>query len=445
MIWIPYVLLTNIDLATTTPYIDYQSSGQRAGTITMTVNGNDFYEASPETPVFLRFRLDKGTQLAETLVDLETALRRSQPVYLAMSLLANDDSVLKAPSHTVSIVRWKQGESDFWLRIQTTSNLWVESPEGSLVPADIFHRVQWTIGQSVQSDRAHNEPLYALGKANLQANMRSQQAVPTFIILNTANSILNPLPYLNAEQNFDSIAFSYQTMGVRTEAHSYSIILGDNTPANFSGDDTIGIGVAGTDRLFLWPDLTLQPVLKVLNPTDEQQVAVVRGDRFATSVYIAEPGLNLFSLNDSGLQGRWLSMEEEDAVIAQFAYQNVSGHQFTIQESHFSAQLSFLLKGLEHGSTTLRLANAHSVTVNVVFETVDQNGNAQSTLGLSLVAGKFMTVPINAYLTDEPVLARLKCTRPIYADISQQFNGENGVGWVKSVPPLLAPEEGVTF
>ena len=444
MSWLPLLILANIDLDTTTPFMNNDSFGQHAGKITMTINGNDFYEASPDTPVFLRFRLDKNTRLAETLVDVETALRRNTPINLAMSLLSTDDSKLRAPSHSLSIVRWQRGEGEFWLRVLTSSNLWVESPQGKLSPPDLYHRVQWTLGQSVDLDMAHNEPLYALGKANLEANYRQDEAVPTFLILDTSYSYLESFPDLNAKQRFDTIAFNYLTTGVLTEEFSTGIRLGDATSANFNGSDTVAIGIEESRPFFFWQNAYLKPVLRVFNPTSEQKPVVVVG-RLSVSVCVTYPGSNLFSLEDIVSSEPWISLEEADEVIAQFAFQNVSGQVFSLQESQLGAEQTYLLHAGSRGEATINLANWNPESAQVVVETVTESGEINTVMELSLALIRMVHVPLDVHLTEEPTLIRLRSTQAILASVTQQYGDGEGKGWVRNIAPLPKLTEEVTF
>ncbi len=443
MMWLPFILIVNVDITTTRPNIDYRSYGQRAGTMTMTVNGHEFFEASPQTPVFVRIRLNKGARLAETLVDVETALWRNEPIFLAMSLLADDDSILRAPAHTVSIVRWKQGEIEFWLRVQTTSSFWLED-SGNLYPPDINHRIQWTIGRSIEADRAYNEPLFAMGKANLRNNVRSLIPVPTFLLLHTAFSILEPHPNVNSMMEFDAIGFDSQTSGVLTEEHSSGILFGDGVTANFSGDDILGFGIEGTPQTFMRPPSSLTPTLNVRNPTQEQQPVILRSDGETALVFVAEPGTNYFSLEGDWNQTSWV-VEEEDLVTVQFGFRNHSGHVFSAAEAHLGSMQKYLVQAAEPGETTLQLCNPDTVNVLVGIDTVDTDGNSYQIVALELGPRERTEVPLDSYLSRDPVLASIKSLRPIYSSVVQHHDAGNGIGWIRPVPPLISTEPEIEF
>lgn len=442
MIWFYLLLTANVEVSTSKPNIDLPSLGQRAGTITMTVTGNDFIEASLQTPVYVRVRLDKGARLAETLVDVETALWRSEPIFLAMSLLTDDDSILRAPSRTVSIARWNKGESEFWLKVQDTSSYWLETSGGILTPPDINRRVQWTIGRSVEADRAHNEPLFAQGRANLKSNERAQVATPTFLLLDTGHTILEPYPSVYSLQNIDTIGYDFQTRGVLTEEHATGIRTGDAVTANFSGDDTVGVAIKGTPRNFMWSHVSLEPILKVRNLTQEQQPAVVGGDRETVRVFVAAPGMNTFSLKGDWI-GTSLVVEEDNDVTVQLAFRNSSGHVFSLNEAQLGTGESYLVQALERGETTFHLSNPNSLKVLVGIDTMGVDGNAYQIAGLELGPGESAAVPVNIDLS-ELVRANVNCIYPIYSAVVQHHDAGDGVGWVRSVSslPMAQADEG---
>jgi hypothetical protein len=76
-------------------------------------------------PVYIRLRLDHDATLCKTLVwsnSLNPIDRTELPIFLPMSF---EESTLvdaiAAPAETVSIVRWKAGENEIWIRIQFPS------------------------------------------------------------------------------------------------------------------------------------------------------------------------------------------------------------------------------------------------------------------------------------------------------------------------------------
>ncbi|MCB1042466.1 MAG: hypothetical protein KDC35_05995 [Acidobacteria bacterium] len=435
MIFVALFVLANVELTSTVPEVNVRSLGQRAGTITMTVNGNDFFEASPETPVFIRIRLDKGVRLSETLVDVETALSRNDPILLAMSLLASNGSVLRAPPHTVSIVRWHKDEGEFWLKVQATSSRWIESPDGTLLPPDVNRRVQWTIGQAVEGDRAQNEPLFAMGLANLTANTRNEGAVSTFILVNTQPSIVEANQGTQSELNFDTIAFDRQTIGVTTEDHSSGIRTGDDTSANFSGHDTVGIAVEEVREQVLWPETTLQPTLRVFNPTTEHRPIIVRGNDEATWVREIGPGVNFFSLEDLAISGRSLIFDEHDELVTHLMLQNSSDHLLSMDTSTRNTDHRFLIRA--QGETVLLLVNPnHGAATQITFAISDPSGEVLFAEVLEIGPGEKLEHPLNTYLTAEEVLVRIQGIDPVHASITQFVDRGDGVGWIRSIPPL---------
>ena len=139
---------------------------ERAGAITMSVNDDDF-DIDPGDTIYLRISFSDNITLCQTLVD---PLAGDTPIYLAMSLNTADTTLsMAAPADTVSIARWKAGESAIWLAISANSNEWIQGPGGLQAPSDA-NRVNWTVGISGQVSHDQNENQYANGLANLPFN-----------------------------------------------------------------------------------------------------------------------------------------------------------------------------------------------------------------------------------------------------------------------------------
>ncbi len=251
------MVFANVDLRTNIRDIYYRGTCEEAGAVTMSVNGNDFFEASTDTPVFIRIRLDKGGKLCDTLVDFQGidsfgGSHTNVPVYLAMRIESSSGALINAPSETVSIVRWKGGESELWIRVQSPSSTWVNQG-GFIFAPDTSRRVAWTFGLTARSSWNRNFPDFP-AFSNLPANTNDVPAilaaadtrgwaVSTLFCVDVSSSILTPWPALNSELEFDTISFDSATTPPWLAEFASQINLGNQTSANFSGDDTIARGI----------------------------------------------------------------------------------------------------------------------------------------------------------------------------------------------------------
>ena len=177
----------NVDLRTNIQDLYYKGSCEEAGAITMSVNGDDFTDASTDNPTFIRIRLDHDAVLCSSLVG-SWSTRDNQgrlldgfygePVFLAMRLedKANPDNYILADPETVSIVRWIAGEGEIWLRVQSDSSTWIYSDTlgAPAPPAVNTGRVAWTFGVTAAKSYQRNQPLFTAvaQEANLPANTR---------------------------------------------------------------------------------------------------------------------------------------------------------------------------------------------------------------------------------------------------------------------------------
>jgi hypothetical protein len=267
------LVFANVDLRTNIQDIYYRGTCEEAGSITMSVNGDDFADATTQTPVFIRIRLDKGAKLCQTLVDFVGTdafgnPHVNNPIWLAMRLEGNQNQTIIAPPETVSLCRWIRSEDALWLKIQSSSSQWINDVAGP-VPPDINRRVAWTFGTTARTSWITNNPRYPV-TANLPCNTRNylwtqwfdlgnpgawattELATTTLLCVNVSQSILTPMPQLNSELNFDTISFlddfyvaypgAVDSLHVETAPNAASIENDNQYTANFSGDDTIARG-----------------------------------------------------------------------------------------------------------------------------------------------------------------------------------------------------------
>jgi hypothetical protein len=140
---------------------------ERAGSLTMMLQDNVFPGIVPEVPVFIEVTLEQGAVLANTIVEPVV----DSPIYLALILQTDlPDLVMHAPPDTMSIVRWMEGESSFWLKIKHGTEHWVHEADRGLSPAAGTYKVLWHIGVSGTESRALAETACSNGMANLSAN-----------------------------------------------------------------------------------------------------------------------------------------------------------------------------------------------------------------------------------------------------------------------------------
>ena len=232
-------VLANVHQMTTIADIDYRGTHELAGTISFSVDGNDFTSDPIHFPVYVRFRLESGVVLSETLVAPAPDPALHRPYYLAAFITDPPTATINMPPDAISLVRWKSGENEFWIRVNTPSDEWIDD-SGVLQPPTWNKHVQFRIGISGAQSTAELAALYAVGKANRPSN-GDVDGVPasTELWVDASSSILTLFPDPDSELAFYSLATDGQTVGVETDEHSFQIRMGDATSANLSGDDVI--------------------------------------------------------------------------------------------------------------------------------------------------------------------------------------------------------------
>lgn len=292
------MVFANVDLRTNIQDIFYRGTCEEAGAITMSVNGNDFVNASTSTPVFIRVRLDKLAVLCSTLVDCNACPDNNVScgpfenfIYLAMRVEGQNFFLMNAPAETVSIIRWRAGEDQIWLRVQSSSSGWVNNTQAGTIGApDDNSSVAWTFGVSARSSHLTNLPLYNNVQANLPCNTLCpgdpgdlDYYVSTLICVDVSGSTLLPESTTagNSDQSalkFDSISYddgapNYMSLGdchemteeISCATTAQDIDKGRQLPINFSGDNVIARGITQNCELsfrkhgLVYADLCLDP------------------------------------------------------------------------------------------------------------------------------------------------------------------------------------------
>ena len=214
-------VFANVDLRTNIQDIYYRGTCEEAGVITMSVNGNDFHMASTQEPVFIRIRVNKGATLCNTLVShIGDVNNNTMPIYLAMRVESGlTQTGMAAHEESVSIVRWKKGENALWIRVQTSSETWLNqlNDPATMYPPNVRETVAWTIGQTARASFQANAAKLAQGKANLPYNTWDVDnslnvggtgwAISTLLCVNVSQSILTPYPADGSILDFDTISF----------------------------------------------------------------------------------------------------------------------------------------------------------------------------------------------------------------------------------------------
>lgn len=249
-----------IDLRTTIRDVYYRGTCEQAGIIVFSVNGNDFPDASTNEPVYIRLRLDQDAELCKTLVwshNNNSVVRTRLPIYLPLTFDSIQSGVwVNADDETISIVRWKRGEDEIWIKVQTSSNTWLTTGGAPFAP-DNNNRVKWTVGVTAKSSWDENNGRFTGNPAQPLSSLPSAQrkndggtfdndtnaAVSTLICVDLSGSSLENNSSGDASiLEFDRVSFDSATQNVEGGFSSSSIVLGRQINVAFSGDDEIARG-----------------------------------------------------------------------------------------------------------------------------------------------------------------------------------------------------------
>lgn len=142
--WVSTVLGADIN----TTVLDVAANGrcERAGLVQLRITGDDFAEASPDTPIYLQIAFDRGALLRESLVD---PLRGETPISVPVTLQRTNgaEGSLNLVSDAIEVVRWRAGEPELWLAIRQPTSTWLATAAGPSAPTPDL-TVLVTVGRS---------------------------------------------------------------------------------------------------------------------------------------------------------------------------------------------------------------------------------------------------------------------------------------------------------
>ncbi|CAM2063962.1 hypothetical protein SCOR_01265 [Sulfidibacter corallicola] len=182
-------------------------SCEQNGIIFFSFEADDFSSASPETPIYLKFQLQKKARLCRTEVNQAEADRIGldlAEVYLPLMLRYSGQSpemTVAAPGDTLSVVRWVAGEDSIWFRVSHSSSTWLRIGD-ALKPPSPEHAVEMVLGVPASEGWERHHDAFADGLANLPFATRNLEvmehdypdAVSLMLCTNLSNSTLRALP-----------------------------------------------------------------------------------------------------------------------------------------------------------------------------------------------------------------------------------------------------------
>ncbi|CAM2007478.1 hypothetical protein [Acanthopleuribacter pedis] len=242
-------LQADIELRTTVRDVFIRDVCALTGRIGFSVTSDDFADASPANPHYIRLRLDHG---ALTCRDIVNPSKNLDPILIPMEVDAPGYTINADPT-AVQIVRWRAGEPEIWLRVSESSSRWLMFNE-TPVPPSPSGRVNFDLGLDIQGYVNVYQTEFTLGRASLpfptrdlnRSDIPSSPPVGTLIEVDLSQSNLEAIEVIGRPEettlNIDPIVFDSQTNGVETSADYFAIQLGQLTSVAFSDERIIGRG-----------------------------------------------------------------------------------------------------------------------------------------------------------------------------------------------------------
>ncbi len=198
------------------------------GSIFLTFNDNDLSGVSPTNPAYLRLELKESTLISGTNAE------GSDPIYLAARarfLNPSPTSLINIPTDSITLIRSKDGEKGLWIRFTAGTDEWL-SVDGVLQPPSEDQKVDIYIGISGSESYDHFRDDFAMGRANLEANMRNGAPADTQLHVNLTTTTLEAGERLEVYARL----WDATTTGVETEEFETNIVFG-NQIGIYSGEN----------------------------------------------------------------------------------------------------------------------------------------------------------------------------------------------------------------
>lgn len=235
-------VLARIDVRSTIDTVNLGGYRERCGVVQLEVSGDDFRDATPSNPIYIRMSFDKNTRLSETVVDYTGSEMGHHPIAIPVKLGEPNSSVINVPATGVTLVRWRKGEDSLWLKVTTSSSFWV-TRGGVPGPPTPSEPVVITLGQTVAEATVYNQQDFNNDRVNLVAPMRVDGGpadIPHFLDLRDSTVRSFPAPLEQSFINIHLMALSSDTKGVENSA--FDPLLGSALFVLITGNREIGRG-----------------------------------------------------------------------------------------------------------------------------------------------------------------------------------------------------------
>lgn len=224
-----------VDVGTSISDVSHEGPHERVGSVSMTLTNDDFGNASPDNPIYIRFSLGAFNSFAETVVDPRTGAHPSvaSPINLAISSSSNLLNVNGIPADAVQLVRLVAGERFGWIRITDSSSDWFELEPGVFSPPATDLSASFTFGiiGSLSVAGIANTPSGGNERAD------TNQLASTVMY---ADYFDTPNFRRGDTDSIFLISFDLTTSGVDGDG---PVIPGNQTQITFSNDLTVARGV----------------------------------------------------------------------------------------------------------------------------------------------------------------------------------------------------------
>lgn len=227
-----------VDVRTSVADVYHEGSCELLGSFTLAVTGNAFQSASPDNPIYIRFRINQANFWSRSLVDMRDSTNvNASPINLCLSSEGSLALNPALPAGAVQLVRFIKGEREGWIRVNYPTSSWL-----------------WDDGNTI-SPSAQNVVNISLGISGF-ASIRPDGSTATggneFADGSGLASTEMYADYQNTPQfdagdldELDFIAFHGDTLGVET---GNRVVLGSNAGVTFSNDNNVARGAFNIAR-----------------------------------------------------------------------------------------------------------------------------------------------------------------------------------------------------
>ncbi|CAM2006807.1 hypothetical protein [Acanthopleuribacter pedis] len=232
-VWFFTLSLPAIDISTQISLVSHEQDHQLLGSFSLKLSNDAFSDASPNEPLYVRFRTLHSQGWSHTLVDMRPETGDA-PINLAVFPVNQSTQINpNLNPDAVQLVRLIKGEREGWIRINRSSSTWVAADVIGVAPSP-DRPVAFSLG--LRGSQSVRNNANTVTRGNERADLHYLADTSLFANYRDTSSFR-----VGTLERLDFIAVDSRTFGVEI---GQGVLLGGSLSVSFSDDVVVARGAA---------------------------------------------------------------------------------------------------------------------------------------------------------------------------------------------------------